>query len=81
MVGFWLVQLMSVDESTNWFGVVIPALADLLLRFPSLLEAHYQHADSLQHGALHGVKTGLCLLESQVAGIVLLSQVHLYISC
>lgn len=81
MVGFWLVQLMSVDESTNWFGVVIPALADLLLRFPSLLEAHYQHADGLQHRALEGVKTGLRLLESQEAGIVLLSQVHLYISC
>lgn len=74
-------ELMSVDESTNWFGVVIPALADLLLRFPSLLEAHYQHADGLQHRALEGVKTGLRLLESQEAGIVLLSQVHLYISC
>lgn len=67
-------ELMSVDESTNWFGVVIPALADLLLRFPSLLEAHYQHADGLRHRALDGVKTGLRLLESQEAGIVLLGQ-------
>ncbi|XP_047329793.1 poly(ADP-ribose) glycohydrolase 1-like isoform X2 [Impatiens glandulifera] len=53
------------DEAEKWMGQVIPAMADLLLRLPSLLEAHYRNTDVL---------TGLRLLESQNSGIVFLSQ-------
>lgn len=68
-----LVQLLSKAESTKWFGEILPALANWLLRFPSLLETHYQqHADS---GLINGVETGLRLLRSQEPGIVFLSQV------
>jgi poly(ADP-ribose) glycohydrolase len=63
-------QLMSREESTKWFEEVVPALANLLLRFPSLLQTHYQTADAL----INGVKTGLRLLHSQEPGIVFLSQ-------
>ncbi|XP_057957070.1 poly(ADP-ribose) glycohydrolase 1 isoform X2 [Malania oleifera] len=63
-------DLMSRDEAKRWFADVIPAMANLLLQLPSLLEAHYQSADSL----LNGVQTGLRLLNSQQAGIVFLSQ-------
>lgn len=66
-------QLMSREEARKWFGEVVPALANLLLRLPSLLEYHYQNAG----GLIHGVKNGLRLLDSQAAGIVLLSQVSL----
>nr|XP_023912460.1 poly(ADP-ribose) glycohydrolase 1-like isoform X2 [Quercus suber] len=64
-------ELMSREESTKWFEEVVPALADLLLRFPSLLQTHYQTAD-IAH--INGVNTGLRLLRSQEPGIVLLSQ-------
>ena len=67
------VQLMSREESTKWFEEVVPALANLLLRFPSLLQTHYQTADAL----INGVKTGLRLLHSQEPGIVFLSQVSM----
>ncbi|KAJ8774097.1 hypothetical protein K2173_009528 [Erythroxylum novogranatense] len=67
-------ELMSRAESAKWFGEVVPALANLLLRFPSLLEAHYQHADDLFHDAKIGRRLGLRLLPSQKAGMVLLSQ-------
>ncbi|KAM1201084.1 hypothetical protein FF1_017397 [Malus domestica] len=63
-------ELMSRGEARKWFGEVVPALANLLLRLPALLEYHYQNAGDL----IHGVKTGLRLLDSQEAGIVLLSQ-------
>ncbi|XP_068314342.1 poly(ADP-ribose) glycohydrolase 1-like [Pyrus communis] len=63
-------ELMSREEARKWFGEVVPALANLLLRLPSLLEYHYQNAG----GLIHGVKNGLRLLDSQAAGIVLLSQ-------
>lgn len=65
---------MSRAEAAKWFGDVVPELAKLLLRLPSLLESHYVNA---QQG------TALQLLESQDAGIVLLSQVSgviLYVS-
>lgn len=62
---------MSREESGKWFGEVVPALANLLLRLPTLLQVHYQNADVL----IHGLKTGLRLLDSQEAGIVFLSQV------
>ncbi|KAA8532188.1 hypothetical protein F0562_006670 [Nyssa sinensis] len=67
-------DLMSRAESAKWFREVVPALANLLLRFPSLLETHYQNADGLINGGMDGVKTGLRLLESQERGIVVLSQ-------
>ncbi|XP_062082467.1 poly(ADP-ribose) glycohydrolase 1-like [Humulus lupulus] len=63
-------QLISREESKKWFEGIVPALANLLLRFPSLLESHYQNADNL----INGVKTGLRLLNSQEAGLVVLSQ-------
>lgn len=65
---------MSREESKKWFEEVVPALADLLLRFPSLLQTHYQTAD-IAH--INGVKTGLRLLRSQEPGIVFLSQVSM----
>lgn len=68
---------MSRAEARKWFGEVIPALANLLLRLPSLLELHYQNADALINGGRDGVKTGLRLLHSQEAGIVFLSQVSI----
>ncbi|KAG8369346.1 hypothetical protein BUALT_Bualt14G0001800 [Buddleja alternifolia] len=51
------------------FQFVVPQLADLLLRLPTLLETHYQNA-----GIFNGMETGLRLLESQQSGIVFLSQ-------
>ncbi|KAM7279114.1 hypothetical protein ACFE04_006248 [Oxalis oulophora] len=65
-------ELMSRSESDNWFGEVLPALANLLLRLPSLLENHYRNADEILEKC--GVRTGLRLLGSQEAGMVLLSQ-------
>ncbi|GMH29695.1 hypothetical protein Nepgr_031538 [Nepenthes gracilis] len=63
-------EFLSREQSTKWFAEVIPAMANLLLRFPTLLESHYQDVDSL----LDGVETSLRLLEPQQAGIVILSQ-------
>lgn len=57
---------MSRADAGKWFGEVVPELAKLLLRLPSLLESHYVNA---QQG------TALRLLEAQEAGIVVLSQV------
>lgn len=68
-------QLMSRAEAAKWFGEVVPVMANLLLRLPSLLEAHYKDADG-NGGRMGGVKTGLRILESQEAGIVFLSQVY-----
>jgi poly(ADP-ribose) glycohydrolase len=73
---FFFDELMSEAESAKWFGEVVPALANLLLRLPSLLEAHYQHPD---YGLFNGkLKTGLRLLGSQEPGMVVLSQVYMY---
>lgn len=69
------VQLISRAEAGTWFGEVVPALASLLLRLPSLLESHYQNSDNL----INGVKTGLRLLGPQEAGVVFLSQVSTFI--
>ncbi|XP_004304700.1 PREDICTED: poly(ADP-ribose) glycohydrolase 1-like [Fragaria vesca subsp. vesca] len=57
-------DIMSREESGKWFGEVFPALANLLLRLPSLLQLHYQNAED----------TALRLLDSQQPGLVLLSQ-------
>ncbi|ESQ51770.1 hypothetical protein EUTSA_v10016696mg [Eutrema salsugineum] len=63
-------ELIHDKESKRWFDEIIPAISGLLLRFPSLLEVHFQNADSV----VSGIKTGLRLLNSQQAGIVFLSQ-------
>lgn len=67
-------ELISREESTRWFGKVLPRLANLLLRFPSLLQSHYQNADNLLDGGNCSIKTGLRLLGPQEPGIVFLSQ-------
>ncbi|MCD9558726.1 hypothetical protein HAX54_016262 [Datura stramonium] len=64
-------DLIPRNEAAKWFEEVVPKLADLLLRLPSLLETHYEKADG---GIVKGVNTGLRLLESQQPGIVFLSQ-------
>ena len=69
------IQLLSTVESTKWFIEVLPALANLLLLFPSLLEFHYRNVDAF----IDGVQTGLRILNSQQVGIVFLSQVYLQI--
>ncbi|ESQ51769.1 hypothetical protein EUTSA_v10016528mg [Eutrema salsugineum] len=63
-------KMISREESTKFFGEVVPALSGLLLRLPSMLEMHYQKTDHV----LDGVKSGLRLLGPQEAGIVFLSQ-------
>ncbi|PHT66778.1 Poly(ADP-ribose) glycohydrolase 1 [Capsicum annuum] len=70
-LAFFFDHLLPRDEAAKWFEEVVPQLANLLLRLPSLLETHYENADE---GVLKGVKTGLRLLESQEPGIVFLSQ-------
>ncbi|XP_033517496.1 poly(ADP-ribose) glycohydrolase 1-like isoform X2 [Nicotiana tomentosiformis] len=64
-------DLLPRAEAAKWFAEVVPYLANLLLKLPSLLETHYESADG---GVLRGVKTGLRLLESQQSGIIFLSQ-------
>ncbi|PSS35766.1 Poly(ADP-ribose) glycohydrolase [Actinidia chinensis var. chinensis] len=65
-------DLIFRADAAKWFGDVVPGLANLILRLPSLLEAHYQNSDG--SGGREGVKTGLRVLESQEPGIVFLSQ-------
>ena len=59
-------DLLSRAQARGWFAEVVPNLARLLLRLPTLLEDHYAKAG---HGA-----SGLRVLASQDAGLVLLSQ-------
>lgn len=59
---------MSRMDSRMWFAEVIPALANLLLRLPSLLEAYYLDC---------GSNIGLRIMRQQEAGIVFLSQVSI----
>ncbi|KAG0489905.1 hypothetical protein HPP92_006768 [Vanilla planifolia] len=63
-------DLMSRADSRVWFGEVLPKLGNLLLRLPSLLEAHYLDSDE----KFGKGKNGLRLMDQQEAGIVLLSQ-------
>ncbi|KAH9782504.1 poly(ADP-ribose) glycohydrolase 1 [Citrus sinensis] len=65
-------ELISRAEAAEWFGEVLPALANLLLQLPALLESHYQNADDIL--GKYGFKTGLRLLGSQEAGMVFLSE-------
>lgn len=67
----FLLQLMSREDSRMWFGEVVPGLARLLLRLPSLLEAHYRYSDRIFGSGIAGLR----VLYSQEAGIVFLSQV------
>ncbi|RDX70463.1 Poly(ADP-ribose) glycohydrolase 1, partial [Mucuna pruriens] len=69
-------EVMSGEESRKWFQEVVPALGNLLLRLPSLLEAHYESADNMTtHGeAALLTTTALRLLDSQQPGIVFLTQ-------
>ncbi|XP_074292065.1 poly(ADP-ribose) glycohydrolase 1-like [Silene latifolia] len=63
-------EFLSRAEAAKWFQEVVPVMANLLLRLPTLLESHYQYSDII----IVGVETGLRLLDSQQAGIVFLSQ-------
>ncbi|KAL9237551.1 hypothetical protein vseg_012085 [Gypsophila vaccaria] len=63
-------EFLSRSEAAKWFGEVVPMMANLLLRLPTLLESHYQYSDII----MVGVDTGLRLLESQQPGIVFLGQ-------
>ena len=65
-----LFQVMSPEESRKWFQEVVPVLANLLLRLPSLLETHYQNPNNAMP-----TTTALRLLDTQETGIVFLSQV------
>ncbi|TKY71116.1 Poly(ADP-ribose) glycohydrolase 1 [Spatholobus suberectus] len=67
-------EVMSGEESRKWFEEVVPALGNLLLRLPSLLEAHYENADRGIDGEGAMLTTALRLLDSQQPGIVFLSQ-------
>ncbi|WJX30982.1 poly(ADP-ribose) glycohydrolase [Trifolium repens] len=67
-------ELISREECRKWFDEVLPALGDLLLRLPSLLEAHYENADMITDGEGATVRTGLRMLDSQEAGAVFLTQ-------
>lgn len=62
-------DLMPKDQATRWFKEVLPKMADLLLKLPSLLESHYQTS----------AETLIRMLEPQQPGLVLLSQVRSYI--
>ncbi|KAF3341749.1 poly(ADP-ribose) glycohydrolase 1-like protein [Carex littledalei] len=63
-------QHMSRDDAKAWFDEVIPDLASLLLRLPSLLEAHYHKSNELSGND----KCELRILGSQDAGIVILNR-------
>ncbi|KAI3849187.1 hypothetical protein MKW92_046581 [Papaver armeniacum] len=70
-------ELISPVESRKWFGETVPALATLLLKLPSLLEAHYRDADEIHRGEKEGypkIRTGLRMLSPQESGKVFLSQ-------
>ncbi|XP_027361289.1 poly(ADP-ribose) glycohydrolase 1-like isoform X4 [Abrus precatorius] len=70
----FLNDVMSEEESKQFLNEVVPAFGNLLLRLPSLLEAHYENADRVIDGDGATVRTGLRILDSQEAGIVFLSQ-------
>ncbi|KAJ0034416.1 hypothetical protein Pint_26034 [Pistacia integerrima] len=65
-------MFISRAESTKWFGEVVPALANFLLKLPSLLESHYLNADDFL--GKYGIKTDLRILGPQEAGIAFLRQ-------
>ncbi|ESW29058.1 hypothetical protein PHAVU_002G039900 [Phaseolus vulgaris] len=62
-------EVMSGEESKKWFQEVVPVLANLLLRLPSLLETHYKNPNNAML-----TTTALRLLDTQQPGIIFLSQ-------
>ena len=66
---------MSRDDAKAWFDEVIPNLASLLLRLPSLLEAHYHKSNELSGND----KCELRILGSQDAGILIINRVNIII--
>ncbi|KAF0912487.1 hypothetical protein E2562_014082 [Oryza meyeriana var. granulata] len=64
--GLFFDDRLSRAQARDWFDHVLPSLAHLLLRLPTLLEDHYHSAGDQARG--------LRLLGSQDAGLVLLSQ-------
>ncbi|KAK7405966.1 hypothetical protein VNO78_07578 [Psophocarpus tetragonolobus] len=65
---------MIKDKARKWFEQVLPALGNLLLKLPSLLDTHYKNAYMDVHGDGAFVTTALRLLHSQQPGFVFLSQ-------
>lgn len=66
-------QLISRTHSRVWFEEIVPEMARLLVRLPSLLEAHYLKSDEL----LGEGNNGLRIMDPQEPGVVFLSQVRL----
>ncbi|KAF3341763.1 poly(ADP-ribose) glycohydrolase 1-like protein [Carex littledalei] len=63
-------EFMSRMDARVWFNEVIPALAKLLLKLPSLLECHYCKSNELSGKRFSGLR----ILSSQDAGILFLTQ-------
>ncbi|XP_078170402.1 poly(ADP-ribose) glycohydrolase 1-like isoform X1 [Carex rostrata] len=63
-------EFMSRMDARVWFNEVIPSLAKLLLKLPSLLECHYRKSDELSGQRFSGLR----ILSSQDAGILFLTQ-------
>ncbi|CAL9174025.1 unnamed protein product, partial [Musa hybrid cultivar] len=63
-------EMMSGMNSRVWFEEVVPGMARLLLRLPSLLEAHYLKSDEMFGEG----KAGLRFMRPQEPGLVLLNQ-------
>uniref|UniRef100_A0A0D9W198 poly(ADP-ribose) glycohydrolase n=1 Tax=Leersia perrieri TaxID=77586 RepID=A0A0D9W198_9ORYZ len=61
-------DLLSRAQARDWFDHILPSLARLLLRLPTLLEDHYRS------GGYQEESRGLRILGSQDGGIVLVSQ-------
>lgn len=71
-LSFW--QMMSGMDSRVWFEEVVPGMARLLLRLPSLLEAHYLKSDEMFGEG----KAGLRFMGPQEPGLVFLNQVKFF---
>ncbi|XP_018679624.2 poly(ADP-ribose) glycohydrolase 1-like isoform X1 [Musa acuminata AAA Group] len=63
-------EMMSGMDSRVWFEEVVPGMARLLLRLPSLLEAHYLKSDEMFGEG----KAGLRFMGPQEPGLVFLNQ-------
>lgn len=64
---------MSREDAKVWFEETLPKLGEILLKFPSLLESHYDKSNE----TFGGDGKGLRILREQHPGIVLLSQVSI----
>ncbi|KAJ4749050.1 hypothetical protein LUZ62_083455 [Rhynchospora pubera] len=63
-------EFMSRMDARVWFNEVVPALANLLLKLPSLLDCHYLKSDQLSGHSFSGLR----IMNSQHPGIVFLTQ-------